>query len=54
MAKIQAQTAKSDRSKFGGRRGKREAVQEKMASEEQEGRENNHLQVAGGLPRYLS
>jgi len=44
MAKIQAQTAKSDRSKF--RRGKREAIQEKMASEEQEGRENNHLQVA--------
>ncbi len=44
MAKIQAQTAKSDRSKF--RRGKREAIQEKMASEEQEGRENNKLQVA--------
>lgn len=44
MAKIQAQTAKSDRSKF--RRGKREAIQEKLASEEQEGRENNKLQVA--------
>jgi translation initiation factor IF-2 len=44
MAKIQAQTAKSDRSKF--RRGKREAIQEKLASEEQEGRENNVLQVA--------
>ena len=44
MAKIQAQTAKSDRSKF--RRGKREAIQEKMANEEQEGRENNNLQVA--------
>ncbi|MBL0310540.1 MAG: translation initiation factor IF-2 [Bacteroidetes bacterium] len=43
MAKIQAQTSKSDRSKF--RRGKRESVQEKMASEKQ-GLENNKLQVA--------
>ena len=43
MAKIQAQTAKSDRSKF--RRGKREAVQEKMAAE-QEGMSNTKLQVA--------
>ncbi len=43
MAKIQAQTAKSDRSKL--RRGKREAIQEKMAAE-QEGRQSNKLQVA--------
>jgi len=43
MAKIQAQTAKSDRSKF--RRGKREAVQEKLAAE-QEGQKNSKLQVA--------
>ncbi|MDB5284288.1 MAG: translation initiation factor [Bacteroidota bacterium] len=43
MAKIQAQTAKSDRSKF--RRGKREAVQEKMAAD-QENQENSKLQVA--------
>lgn len=42
MAKIQAQTAKSDRSKF--RRGKREAIQEKMAAE-QEGQQKNKLQV---------
>ena len=42
MAKIQAQTAKSDRSKF--RRGKREAVQEKMQAE-QEGQVKNKLQV---------
>lgn len=43
MAKIQAQTSKSDRSKF--RRGKREAIQEKLAAE-QEGTRNNKLQVA--------
>jgi translation initiation factor IF-2 len=43
MAKIQAQTAKSDRSKL--RRGKREAIQEKLAAE-QEGKSNNKLQVA--------
>lgn len=43
MAKIQAQTSKSDRSKF--RRGKREAVQEKLAAEQQ-GTENHKLQVA--------
>ncbi|HWB62111.1 MAG TPA: translation initiation factor IF-2 [Chitinophagales bacterium] len=43
MAKIQAQTSKSDRSKL--RRGKREAQQEKLAAE-QEGLKDNKLQVA--------
>jgi translation initiation factor IF-2 len=43
MAKIQAQTSKSDRSKF--RRGKREAIQEKLAAE-QEGKQTGKLQVA--------
>ncbi len=43
MAKIQAQTSKSDRSKF--RRGKREAHQEK-AETAQEGIQHNKLQVA--------
>ena len=43
MAKIQAQTSKSDRSKL--RRGKREAIQEKMEAA-QEGAQNNKLQVA--------
>lgn len=43
MAKIQAQTSKSDRSKF--RRGKREAHQEKVESA-QEGIQHNKLQVA--------
>ncbi len=43
MAKIQAQTAKSDRSKF--RRGKREANQEKIQAE-QEGVVNSKMQVA--------
>ncbi|MBX2903515.1 MAG: translation initiation factor IF-2 [Chitinophagales bacterium] len=42
LAKIQSQTAKSDRSKF--RRGKREAIQEKMAAQ-QEGENNNKLQL---------
>ncbi len=43
MAKIQAQTSKSDRSKF--RRGKREAIQEKKAAE-LEGVDHGKLQVA--------
>jgi translation initiation factor IF-2 len=43
MAKIQAQTSKSDRSKF--RRGKREAIQEKKAAE-MEGVDHGKLQVA--------
>ncbi len=43
MAKIQAQTSKSDRSKL--RRGKREAIQEKLEAQ-QEGQQNNKLQVA--------
>src|ERR1043165_267202 len=43
MAKIQAQTSKSDRSKL--RRGKREAQQEKLEAQ-QEGVQHNKLQVA--------
>ncbi len=43
MAKIQAQTSKSDRSKM--RRGKREAIQEKIEAA-QEGVQHNKLQVA--------
>jgi len=43
MAKIQAQTSKSDRSKL--RRGKREAIQEKIEAA-QEGVQHNKLQVA--------
>lgn len=43
MAKIQAQTSKSDRSKL--RRGKREAIQEKIEAA-QEGVRDNKLQVA--------
>ncbi len=43
MAKIQAQTSKSDRSKL--RRGKREAIQEKLAAE-QEGKQTGKLQVS--------
>ncbi|MFN8322264.1 MAG: translation initiation factor IF-2 [Chitinophagales bacterium] len=43
MAKIQAQTSKSDRSKL--RRGKREAIQEKLEAA-QEGMQHNKLQVA--------
>lgn len=42
MAKIQSQTSKSDRSKL--RRGKREAIQEKLAAQ-QEGIDNSKLQV---------
>ncbi len=43
MAKIQAQTSKSDRSKL--RREKREAIQEKLATEKKD-LQNNKLQVA--------
>ncbi len=42
MAKIQSQTSKSDRSKI--RRGKREAIQEKLAAQ-QEGMDNSKLQI---------
>ncbi len=42
MAKIQSQTSKSDRSKL--RRGKREAIQEKLAAQ-QEGVDNSKLQI---------